>query len=352
MRLEFIDRIKENDVLGKNIYTSDGNILLRAGIMLSNRYIYRLKNLGIFYLYVEDDRLEDIDVEDKKVNELKKVAMKNMDKIFRNVQSGNKLNVRESVKRVEELIEYIISSGDINKSLSGIRTYDNYTYVHCIDTGIMATFLGLNLKLKGIGLVNLGIGATLHDIGKLKVNKNITGKVGNLTESEFNEMKNHPIYGRELLDRNMSISETSIEIVAQHHERVDGRGYPYKLKGNEISMYAKIVAVCDVYDAVSNDRCYRKRFKPNDAYELILSGSGTAFDRDIIKKFKKTFSIYPLGSCVRLSNGVEAYVIRQNQNFPDRPVVRVLYDIHTRRGIPFYEIDLIKDINITIIAIV
>ena len=143
-----------------------------------------------------------------------------------------------------------------------------------------------------------------------------------------------------------------LKAVEHHHERADGTGYPFGLTVNQISKYAKIIAVCDVYDAVSNDRCYRQKFSPMDAYELILAGCGNAFDEEIVMKFKETFSVFPLGVCLRLSNGVEGYVIKQNKNFPDRPVLRVLYEGENRKPIKFYEIDLLQYSNLVVKEII
>jgi putative nucleotidyltransferase with HDIG domain len=352
MRLEFINRVSENDVLGKSILTNDGKVLLRAGIKITESYIQKLKELGVFYVYIEDDRLSDVYVEDERLNELKKNTIKNMSIIMKNINNGNKSVIRESLCRVEELIEYIIEEGDVSKSLYDVKTHDNYTFLHCIDTGIMSAFLGLSMKLKENKLKELGIGAILHDIGKTNIDSKIINKNGILSEEEYVEMKKHPIYGVEILKKIVYIPETSIEAVEQHHERVDGNGYPYGLKGNSICKFAKIVSICDMYDAVSNDRSYRKKFSPNDAYELVLASSGSAFDENIVKKFKEVFSVYPLGCCIRLSNGVEGYVIRQNTNFPDRPIIRVLYDKDTHRPISFYEIDLLQNPSVTITAII
>lgn len=352
MRLEFIDRVKENDILGKSILTNEGNVLLRSGVKLTNQYIKNLRKLGVLYVYIEDDRLDDIDIEDERLCSLKQQTMKNMNKIIKNLNNANKKEAKNSLRIVENLVEYIIESGDINKSLYDIKTYDNYTYVHCIDTGIMATFLGEGMGFDLDELIELGKGAILHDIGKIKIPSKIINKKGKLTEEEFLEIKNHPIYGKEILVKNMYISDVVIDAVEQHHEKIDGSGYPYGLKGNQISKFGKVVCICDVYDAVSNDRSYRKKFSPNEAYELILGGSGSMFDEKIVMKFKETFAIYPLGSCVRLSNEVEGYVVRQNKGFPDRPVIRVLYDSETREPIQFYEIDLLERLDIVIESIV
>lgn len=352
MRLEYIDRVTENDVLGKSILTDDGQVLLRSGVKITSSYINKLKALGVFYIYIEDDRLSDIYVEDERLNELKKNTIKNFSSVIKNLTNNNNADFKDSLSKVEELVDYLIEDGDVNKSLYDVKTHDNYTFLHCIDTGIMAAFLGMSMGFNEQQLKDLSKSAILHDIGKINIDNKIINKDSMLTEDEFEEMKKHPSYGAEILKKSFLISDSVIAAVEQHHERVDGRGYPRSLEGKAINKYAKIVSICDVYDAVSNDRSYRKKFTPNAAYELILSGCGSAFDEEIVRKFRETFSVYPLGCCLRLSNGVEGYVIKQNSNFPDRPVIRVLYEGETKKPIAFYEIDLLENFNLTVESVI
>lgn len=343
MRLEFIDNVKDDFILGKSIFTREGQILLRSGIKLNDVYINKLKELGVLYVYLEDERLDDVDVEDEKLTELKQTAMKSISKIFPSLSGGNMRDFRESIKTVGDMIDYIVEMGDVNKSLYDIQTYDNYTFVHSIDTCIMASFLGMTVGIDRNSLEELGMGAVLHDIGKTMVPIEILNKRTKLTDEEFSEIKKHPVYGVEILKKIYSISDCIIKIVAQHHERFDGCGYPFRLEGSQISKFARIVSICDVYDAVSNDRVYRKKFSLNDAYELVLSGSGSAFDMEYVVNFKDTFSIYPLGAHVILSNSEDGYVIRQNKGFPDRPVVRCF-----QRENDYHEIDLLDKHSIVI----
>lgn len=347
MRLEFIDMVTENEVLGKSIFTPDGQILLRAGVTLTDVYIKKLKKLGVFYIYVEDERLSDIEIEDEKLTQLKQASMKSMANIFTKLYNGERRVFRDSIKTVENMIDYIVDLGDVNKSLYDIQTYDNYTFVHSLDTCIMSSFLGITEKFDRNHLRELGIGGILHDIGKIKVPIKILNKKGRLTDEEFSEIKKHPIYGVNLLEKIYSIPDSVIKVVGQHHERVDGRGYPNKLAGNQISRFAKLVCICDVYDAISNDRCYRKKFSPNDAYELILSGSGSIFDRNMVVNFKNTFAIYPLGCHIRLSNGEDGYIVKQNRGFPDRPAVRIFKG----KSMSYHEIDLLGDTSTVILGI-
>lgn len=352
MRLEFINRVNDNEVLGKTIYTEDGSVLLRAGVTLSKNYIERLKILGVYYVYVEDDRLDDVQVEDEKLSEIKHNVIKNMSKIIKNISCASPLETKKSLNVVEDLVDYLAESGDVNKSLFDIKTYDNYTFIHSLDTSIMTAFLALSLNIKGERLKELTTGAILHDVGKTKIPLNILNKAGALSQEEYEIIKKHTIYGEEILRESKVFSDITIKAVAQHHERIDGNGYPYGLRGNEISIYGKIVSISDVYDAIINDRCYRKKYNPNEAYEFILAGNCTKFDEELVNCFKKTFAVYPLGSCVKLNNGVEGYVIKQNKNFPDRPVLRILYDHETKIPIRFYEIDLLANPSLVISSLV
>lgn len=351
MRYECISRVRENEILGKSIFTEQGQILLKAGIKLSNIYINKLKKLGVSFIYVEDERLDDVDVEDEKLTEFKQLTMKNMAGMFNNLCNYNKSGFKNSIKVVEEMIDYIINIGDVNKSLLDIQTYDNYTFLHCIDTCIMASFLEITSGLNESELKELGIGAILHDVGKTQVPIKILNKKGKLTDEEFGEIKKHPIYGVELLKQNFSMPNTIIKVVEQHHERVDGKGYPYGLTSQQITKFSKLVCICDVYDAVSNDRCYRKKFSLNDAYELILSGSDSSFDRQSVLHFKNTFAIYPLGCHVKLSNDEDGYIIKQNKGFPDRPVLRV-FNEESNNSKEFHEIDLLNNTKIIISEII
>lgn len=353
MRLEFMNRVKDGEILGKSIFSGDGSILLRAGVKLNRNYIKKLEQLGVSYVYIEDFRLDDVVAEDEELFKLKRYTLKSMAKMSKNLYNNNERGINETLKIAEELISYIIDMRDVSCNIYDIHTYDNYTYIHSLDTGVMATFMGVNAKrFNEYEIKQLGIGALLHDIGKIKINHNIIDKKGKLTEDEYIEIQKHPTYGKEILFKNPRISEQAIEIVAQHHEKVNGEGYPKGLKNNEICIMGKIVSICDVYSAVRANRAYRKAMRPNDCYELILAGSGTSFDINMVNIFKKSFSIYPLGCCVRLSNGNEGYVIRQNIGFPNRPVIRVLYDSITKGTVYPFEIDLMKELNIVINEVV
>lgn len=351
MRLEFVKNLKGNEVLAKNIINEIGKTLIKAGKRINLDLISQLKRHGVFMVYVEDERLSDIS-DEQDLTELKKTTLEIMPNLFNELFEGDKSISRKSVGMIEELIDDIISQKNVNVNLYEVKTYDNYTYIHCVDTSIMAVYLGTCLKLSQLEIKELGLAAILHDIGKIKVPNKIINKTGPLNTAEFGEIKKHTIYGKEILERSGIFPSRVMDGVLQHHERVDGTGYPYGLERDEISDYAKIIAVSDVFTAISANRSYRKRFDPREAYEFILGGIGSKFDPIVVDKFRKNFAIYPLGCCVRLSNGIEGYVVKQNKNFPDRPVVRVVYDNVSKEPIQIYEINLMEKLTVVIESVV
>lgn len=351
MKLVFINNIKEGEILARDIFANNGCILLKANTKLTYTYIDNLINHGVFYIYIKDSRLDDIK-DDHYLAELKQKAFENIPKIFNDLTSDNEIHVNESLKSITNLINYVIDEKTINTNLYEVKAYDNYTYIHCIDTCIMASYLGTALKLNKDILKNLGLAAIFHDIGKIKISNKIINKNSSLTHNEFEEIKKHPIYGHDILLKSGINSKDILNGVIQHHEKLDGTGYPFGLKGNEISLIAKIITLCDIFTAVSANRSYRPRFDPSEAYELILSLSGSTLDESLVQSFKNTFAIYPLGSCLRLSNGIEGYVVKQSTNFPDRPIIRVLYNSKTGKSVPSYEINLLRQTNLTIDGIV
>ncbi|MDW8801902.1 HD-GYP domain-containing protein [Clostridium sp. A1-XYC3] len=351
MRFELVRNLKGNEILAKSLFDGYGRVLLPSGTKLNISYINRIRQSGFYYIYIEDKDLEDIKY-DRNIENLKQTTLKRLPNMFHSIIDGNRTKIEESLRVIEELTSYIIEEGDINTNLYEVIKYDNYTYVHSIDTGIMSIFLAKMLNLKISSIKEIGISSILHDIGKIVVPSEIINKKGRFTKEEFEEVKKHPVYGYRIL-KNAGIKNNNILAgVIEHHERVDGTGYPFGVKGGNINQHAKIISLCDVFTAISADRCYRSRFKPNEAYEYILCNVNTMFDRDIVTKFKENFYIYPLGVCVRLSNGVEGYVVRQNKSLPDRPVVRVNYNSATGERIPYHDINLLSAINVTIDSIV
>ncbi|WP_142413947.1 HD-GYP domain-containing protein [Hathewaya massiliensis] len=352
MKLVSVNDLNGTEVLWKDILDYEGKVLLSAGTVLNKAHIEKLKNNGIYAIKVEDDYEFNLKwkFKDEYMNTLKTSVIKNMPILFDNLVDGDYDNSYKYIEDVYSIVDHIIHQGSITTNLFQIKSYDEYTYVHCVDTCIMATFLGYSMNINKANLRNLAVAALLHDIGKTKIPTSIINKKSKLSNNEFEIIKKHPMYGKQILQSMKKIHPDIISGVAEHHERFDGKGYPFGIKGYNICKFARIISICDVFTAVSANRSYRERFSPTDAYELILSCSGTAFDPTLVEHFRKTFFVYPLGCRLKLSNGLEGIVIEQNKFFPDRPIVRIISPDSTVQSNPF-DMDLLKETTLTVVQV-
>jgi HD-GYP domain-containing protein (c-di-GMP phosphodiesterase class II) len=211
----------------------------------------------------------------------------------------------------------------------------------------LSLIIGKRLGYKEDRLERLGLGAFLHDIGKVKVPNSILNKPGELTDSEFEEVKKHTIYGYEILKPQDSVPETSARIAYQHHERCDGSGYPKGITRRFIDEGSRIVAIADVFDSMINDRVYRPGIKVNEVIEYLYSTvTQNKLDREIVKMFLEIITPYPIGTKVKLSIGCEAVVVKINKDAKLRPVVKILNINSLNEAI---EVDLKKNLSIDIV---
>ncbi|MEF9934154.1 MAG: HD-GYP domain-containing protein [Clostridium sp.] len=352
MRLVRLSSVVPGEELAQNIIGKDGSILLKAGVSLTEGFINSLDRIGINYIYVRDVDLDDILPEDWKFVEIKSDALRSISDVFKKVQNSGSIKIKDTISVVEDMVEYLTTNKEVTSiHLTELKTYDNYTYMHCLNSSVIGLYFGIERGLTKNMLVDLGVGTILHDIGKMKIPINILNKKGQLTDEEFEEMRKHPQYGYDILSKSDHISEKSKSVVLQHHERIDGKGYPYGIEGDKISFYAKIACISDVYDALISDRVYRKGFPANEAYEMILGESGKMLDENLVKIFCNNFSMYPLGVEIVLSNGLRGFVVGHNKGFPDRPIVRLTKNECNERMNPV-EVDLLKTLNISVSKLV
>ena len=328
MRLVSVNYLEEGAVLARPIINPVGQLLLQAGIKLTALYIERLKHHGFDVVFIQDDRLEDIEVRSAISASTREVAYNTVQKISEYIGNGKETYLQMGLVRntILKMIDDLLYNFDILGNLSEIRGYDDYTFHHSINTTIFSLVMGIGCDYKESQLLELGMGVLMHDIGKLKVSDKILNKVDPLTEEEFEEIKKHTIYGYEILRQNQDISLLASHVALQHQEKWNGSGYPRGLKGKEIHEYARIAAIGDVYEALTSKRVYRGPMEPYQAYEYIMANSGTHFDPQSLTVFAKKIAVYPTGSGVLLSNGQRGNVVKQNPAFPNRPYVRMLYD--------------------------
>lgn len=340
MRRISVERVREGMVLAKAIYSIDGNILLNAGIKLKESYISKFKEIGITEIYISDNLSFDIVINDVITDETRFEARMAVKKAMDGVMSGNTLDVKPVRNIVGKIVEELLSAEDAVINLQDLKTVDNYTFSHSANVCVLSTITGISLGYDAVRLKELALGALLHDIGKIRIPNEILNKPGPLTPEEYEIIKKHTKYGYEILKQSMDTSSYTSYIALTHHEKYNGEGYPLGLKGKEIHEFSRIVSVCDVYDAMTSNRVYRKRINISEAVEYLVSLGNHHFDYEIVRKLLEHISVYPLGSYVSLSTGETAIVVDNNKKYPNRPVIRLIKDPDGVEYEHFNELDL------------
>jgi HD-GYP domain-containing protein (c-di-GMP phosphodiesterase class II) len=327
MRLVNTRYVEEGSILARQVINPSGMVLLQAGVRVTASYLSRLKTMGYDVLFIQDDRLEDVEYHAAITAQTRVVAYKTIENVCKLIMSGSdsSLQVANIRTTVQQMINDLLNSSDVLGNLTEMQGFDKYTFYHSVNTTILALILGIASGYSVQKLIELGMGVLMHDIGKIKVPGEILNKKTPLTEAEFEEIKQHTTYGFNILRKNNDLSLLSAHVALQHQERWDGSGYPRGLKGNGIHEYGRLAAVADVYEALTSKRVYRKAIEPNEAYEYVISKADTHFEPRVIEVFKKHIAVYPSGSGILLSNGQRGNVVKQNPTFPNRPFVRVFY---------------------------
>jgi len=339
MRIIPIECIRNGSFLGKTIYDDNGRVLLKAGAELTDVILHKIKYLQILSLYILDEYSEG-EVEDIIKPELRQKTISIVKETFANISRFNSINTSgvtnrkilkqdvkyfESINLVaEELLENILANKNILVNLVDIKSMDNYTYQHCVNVAILSLIIGIGLKLPKKDLINLCVGALVHDVGKVFVPKEITNKKGPLTSPEYGLMKEHPKKGYDYLTQQYELNSVCKIITLQHHERVDGNGYPEGLKTDKINYLSRIVSIADVYDALTSDRSYRRAMFASDALEYIMANAGSMFDYEMVVIFTKLIVPFPFGTIVRLSNGDIGIVQETPVSYPLRPTIKIM----------------------------
>jgi HD-GYP domain-containing protein (c-di-GMP phosphodiesterase class II) len=268
------------------------------------------------------------------MHEMKKIyedAILNLKKIMDDVLEGKKVTGRRVFNIAERIAHHLRADKDILVSFTNIFSYlgetDNYVYSHCINVAILGGGVGMTMEYSNNQLLNLCTACLLHDIGLLKVPDKIIKKPGKLTKEEFTQVQKHTLYGLDLLANISDMPESVQEVIVQHHERMDGTGYPEGKKGPDISESARIVSIIEVYEAMTHPRPYRgEKIIPYDGVRQVVQDAKNAFDPRLVKKFLKFITPYPLGSFVLLNNNEIGRVIQIHEDQPLRPVVEIFFD--------------------------
>lgn len=228
----------------------------------------------------------------------------------------------------EEFTEHLVGSIDRNPNalmcLTKIREKDSYLLEHSLNVAILLANFAKHMGVNEEDVQELALSGFLHDIGKIKIPDEILHKPGRLTEQEMNIMKDHVYYGIRTLEQ-MGMPERIVRTIGEHHERLDGYGYPDGLRGNEVSEFGRMIAIVDTYDAITADRCYKPGMPSQKALKILLEDSPEKYDRELVQRFIKCVGIYPVGSLVKLTNEQVGMVVEQREDEPLKPIVKIFY---------------------------
>ncbi len=262
--------------------------------------------------------------------------------MFSDARMGKAINVDEARALVEDIASSVLRQPHALISLARLKNADEYTYMHSVAVCALMIALARQLNLDQDMVREAGFAGLLHDIGKIGIPHAVLNKPGKLTDSEFAIVRSHPQVGAKILVESYAASPLVLDVCLHHHEKVDGTGYPSGLKGDAISLFARMGAVCDVYDAITSNRPYKKGWGPADSIRKMAEWSKGHFDEAVFQAFVKTVGIYPTGSLVRLESGRLAVVIEQGESSLLSPRVKVFFSAKTKMPIPQETLDLAK----------
>ncbi|GAB1232048.1 cyclic di-GMP phosphodiesterase [Ferrigenium sp. UT4] len=253
--------------------------------------------------------------------------------MFLEVRMGKAIKISEAAPLVDEISQSITRNPEAFLNLARLKTKDDYTYMHSVAVCALMIALGKQLGLEGEDLKEAGLAGLLHDVGKMMIDEAVLNKPGKLTDEEFNIVKEHPRKGWEILQGSSGITAIALDVCLHHHEHMDGKGYPEKLAGEQISLFAKMGAVCDVYDALTSNRCYKNGWEPAETIHKMAEWRNGHFDERVFQAFVKTIGIYPSGTLVRLKSGKLAIVLEQGSKSLLTPVVKIFFSTKSNEPI-------------------
>lgn len=334
--------LEEEMVIDQAIVDRAGRILISRNTVLDTYHIMSLIRMRVPGVYIREGE-DDGEPADAGKKAVAPAVQKEIDK--KTVRDRAKVNLSESVKaRVAEGIQYLyndtasenftsttrtitddlmraISDNDaIAVDISTLKISDEYTFKHSVDVATMAMIVGKKHGLTDREVYELGISGLLHDVGKSKIPNEILNKAGKLTDEEFAMMKQHSLLGYGILKEKDDLSNSIRLGVLQHHEKMNAGGYPMGVSSDRINLFARIISVADIYDALVTERPYKKPFSARDAVEMIMSMT-EELDIDVMRSFLESVILYPVGTDVELSTGESARVIENNPRYVLRPMV-------------------------------
>jgi len=361
MRRVPISEVKDGDILATEVLDLKGRVLLKKGNVLDDYFISKIEEHHVQSVYITD-HVDDIETLKDVVSPL--VRLKAIDAVRKlyiefvaqttveSMYAGSKdyLNENPHILKImlaaDELTDEIFMNPKARIEMVNIKSKHGYMYEHAVSVAVLSLLLGMDLNLKEQELGILVLASLLMDIGNGYVDSDILEKNIPLSDEEIENIRQHPKLSYDFLTHKTQLNPITRHIILQHHERLDGSGYPNGIKDKEIHPLTRIIAITDTYDALTSDRPYRPGYSPNEALEMIMSNAGTLFDFEYAQLFARRVVAFPTGTFVLLSNGDQGEVIDENINIPLRPIIRIKK--HKLPDSKYEVLDLKAHLNITI----
>ncbi|HHT06488.1 MAG TPA: HD-GYP domain-containing protein [Hydrogenispora sp.] len=332
MRYLPLDEITEDMCLARPIFAGDGRVLLSNGVKLTKAYLARLKDMGYenLYVYRAGEELNDFTtpVSDQTMRE----AIQGVKEAFSKATQRQQLNIRNVNQIVGYIMDEILANPTVLYNLMDIKNHDNYYYHHSVNVCIISTLIAKEMGLARDKVKDLSTGALLHDLGMVCVDPRILELPRKLTEEEMVAVREHTNFGFQLLRSERDLSILVAHTAYQHHERMDGSGYPKGLVGDKIHLFGKIVAVADSYETMTSGRVYRKAMWSHEAIRQLRESAPEKYDPEVVAAMERSIASYPVGSVVVLNTHEEAVVVDVNAKkitiqFSSGPRVNALLDL-------------------------
>ncbi len=329
--------------IAEDIYNEYGAIIIAENMLLDDYIIMRIRELGFTRIKVYENSEEMVAVSGTEL--FRAQYNENVDTIkglLHDISSGKNIDSERVNEATNSIILRINENKDIVDFVNEMRKSDEYLYTHSINVSFLSMLIGKWLKYDYKSIKSLVTSAYLHDIGMVKIPTEIINKPDSLTPEEYDEVKKHCQYGFKAAQTMPDINDDTLKGILMHHEREDGSGYPFGLKSNQIHDNAKIIAVADIYDAMTSDRAYRSKTCPFDVIECIQKDYFRKLDQRVVNIFLGNIASYYIGNFVKLSSGNIGEIIYINQNIISKPIIRINGTY----------IDLSKDRKVKIIELV
>lgn len=326
MRYIPINQLEEGMILGQELFNASGAVLLEKNSALSEDNISYIAFLGIPGVYIDDEFSKEAQIKEVIKPEIKKAAVQAVQDVFSKSPEEGELSAEEAriQQIVEDIVKGILENKDIMLNLVELKGYDDYTFFHSTNVAILSGIIGVKCKVSDLELESLVMAGFLHDIGKIFIDQEIINAPRKLTSEELTLIKNHPRLGFDFLIKHFKFPNVVTQAVFEHHEWVNGNGYPLQKQKSDIMFISKILKAADVFDAMTSNRPYHAPFLPSEVMEYIMSRSGQEFDTRVVRVMAKELCVYPIGCEVELSTGDRGIVIENHHGFILRPTIKLL----------------------------